>query len=76
MCLREKISEDCSDENERLNPSMLASSSNFSTSSNSTSVISLFILLHLLTFGSRMVKRELFMTFDSSLGGVKDGPIF
>ena len=69
MRLREKISEDYSDRNERINPSMLASSSNFSPSLNSTSVISLFISLHLLTSGSRMAKKELFMTSDSSLGG-------
>ena len=69
MRLREKTSGDYSDGNERLNPSILAYSSNFSTSLNSTSVISLFISLHLLTSSSRTAKRELFMTFDSSLGG-------
>src|SRR3954451_9313605 len=69
MRLREKTSGDYSDGNERLNPSMLISSSNFSTSLNSTSVISLFISLHLLTFSSGTTKRGLLsMTSDSSLG--------
>src|SRR6266540_4845280 len=70
MCLREKTSGDYSDGNERLNPLMLTSSSNFSTSSNSTLVILLFISLHLLTSGSERTKRGLLsMTSDSSLGG-------
>jgi hypothetical protein len=56
-----------SDEYERLYPSILASWSNVSISSNSASVVILFMLGHPFISAFKVTKRGLSMTSDSSL---------